>query len=168
MEKGQYATALDLSQKAMIICDQAIRTGDHPGYSTWFVRDMPTYLYNVQASAELEMASLHRALALHLKIRDIRKANKRPGNRDDEMWIGAADGNVAASFLVENRADEALPILQELLERDDLKANRDTYLMNMSLCLRLLNRLGEALQFCKRAMDAVTELQGEQSLAMAL
>ncbi|KAL9077566.1 MAG: hypothetical protein Q9157_003318 [Trypethelium eluteriae] len=169
MEKGQYRFALDCSQKALKICDKALRTGVHPGYSAWFVRDLLSYLYNVQASAEFEMGSPDSSLALHVKIRDIRKANKRLGNPDDETWIAAANGNIAVSLMAENRANEAFCILTDLLERDDLASNRDFYyLNNTSLCLRLLGRFDEALQFCERATAAARELHGDESIAMAL
>ncbi|KAI9691662.1 MAG: hypothetical protein M1822_007733 [Bathelium mastoideum] len=169
VEKGQYSRALHISQKAISICEKALQNGVHPGYSSWFVRDMSSYLYNVQASVELEMVSSDSSLALHIKIRDIREYNKRTGNAADEMWIGAANGNIAVSLMTENRATEALSILDDLLQRDDLASNRDYYyLNNASLCLRLLERLDEAHQCCEKALAAARNLQGEESLSTAL
>ncbi|KAI9659506.1 MAG: hypothetical protein M1821_001764 [Bathelium mastoideum] len=168
MEKGEYRRALDIALKGINICEKALQNGVHPGYSSWFVRDMSSYLYNVQASAELEMISSDSSLALHIKIRDIREDNKRMGNATDEMWIAAANGNIAVSLMTENRATEALSILDDLLRRDDLASNRDYYyLNNTSLCLRLLERLDEAHQCCDKALAAARNLQGEENLSTA-
>ena len=160
---------MDVCHQANTICEKAIRTGVHPGYSTWFVKDTSTYLYNVQASVEFEMTSPDSSLALHMKIRDIREANKRAGNSADEMWIGAANGNIAVSLLGENRPAEALDILQTLIERDDLISQRDNYFLNnISLALRLLGRLDEAVNLSEQAQAAIQKLHGEASVPMAL
>ena len=168
MEKGQYRTALELSQKAIAMCEKALQTGIYPGYSERLVREISSYLYNVIASVEFELSPPDSSLALYSKVRDIRESNKRPGNLEDEMWIAAANGNIAISLMAENRADDALIILRGLLARDDMKPNRDTYLNNTSLCLTLLGRLDEALEVCERAIDLVQELRGAKSIQMAV
>ncbi|KAI9712121.1 MAG: hypothetical protein M1820_001830 [Bogoriella megaspora] len=167
MERGQFSTSMSISKSALAICDKALECGVHPGYSSWFVRDMSSYLYNVQATVNYELRCPDNSLALHEKIQAIRETNKRPGNAEDEKWIAAARGNVAVSLLAEDRLAEALHILEEMIKREDLKGNLDHYLNNMCLCLRLMHRFDEAMDYCRLATDAIEKLRGPQSVQMA-
>ena len=110
-----------MAKDAIALCDESLTTSKHPGFSEWYVRDLTSYLYNVQASITLERVSPDSGLSLHLKIKAIREGNKRLGNSEDLKWLAAADGNIAVSLMAENRPEEAYPILLELLQRKDME-----------------------------------------------
>lgn len=167
-ESGQYNIAFSMAENAIVLCGESLTTSKHPGFSEWYVRDLTSYLYNVQASIMLETVSPDSGLGLHLKIKAIREDNKRPGNPEDLKWLAAADGNIAVSLLAESRPEEAYPILLELLQRKDMETNRDIYMSNICICLIQMQRFDEALVFCFESMATVQQLRGKHSAQMAI
>ena len=157
-----------MAKDAIVLCEESLTASKHPGFSEWYVRDLTSYLYNVQASITLERVSPDSGLGLHLKIKEIREDNKRPGNPEDLKWLAAADGNIAVSLMAESRPEEAYPILLELLRRKDMETNRDIYMSNICICLIQMQRLGEALEFCFESMVVVQQLRGKCSAQMAM
>jgi len=139
----------------------------HPGYSTWFVRDMVSHHYNVLATIEREQPSHDFGMSLSEKVRDIRINNRRASVPDDDMWIAAAEGNLAVSLMACGRAEDARGILLRLLQRDDINANEDVYLRNTCLCLIILEKLDEALAVNEKALLAARQRRGEFSEQVA-
>jgi hypothetical protein len=157
-----------MAKDAIVLCEESLTTSKHPGFSEWYVRDLTSYLYNVQASITLERVSPDSGLGLHLKVKAIWEYNKRLGNPEDLKWLAAADGNIAVSLMAESRPEEAYPILLELLQRKDMETNRDIYMSNVCICLIQMQRLDEALVFCFESMVAVQQLRGKYSAQMAM
>ncbi|KAJ4386491.1 hypothetical protein N0V93_009388 [Gnomoniopsis smithogilvyi] len=167
-EKGQFQAALDLVDKALLICQHAIETSDHPGYSPWFVQDMTSHLINVQATVAREKPTTDHGLCLSEKVLAIRQLNYRPGNEEDDFWIATARGNLAVSLMGVRRYNEALDILFDLINRPDMKPHADIYLCNICLCLTQLDRLDEALTYNDKAIRAIEASKGKDSIPMAL
>lgn len=73
--------------------------------------------------------------------------NKRPTgfSSKDEFWIASAKGNLSVSLIALGRTEEALEIILELLEREDMKLNVDLYLSNACLCTTIMGRLDIAM-----------------------
>lgn len=157
-----------MAKDAIALCDESLTTSKHPGFSEWYVRDLTSHLYNVQASIMFETVSPDSGLGLHLRIKAIREGNKRLGNSEDLKWLAAADGNIAVSLMAENRPEEAYPILLELLQRKDMETNKDIYMSNICICLMQMRRFGEALAFCFESMVTVQQLRGKCSAQMAM
>ncbi|KAI1137572.1 hypothetical protein F5Y05DRAFT_74735 [Hypoxylon sp. FL0543] len=149
LELGHYHAAKQMAEQSIEICDTAIRQGSHPGYSTW---EQPGSDFGVSLSE---------------KVRDIRVNNRRHGNPEDDMWIAAAEGNLAVSLMSCGRAEEAYEILLRLRRRDDMKANEDVYLRNTCLCLYMLGRLDEALEVNGEAVDIARLKRGDSSEQVA-
>lgn len=157
-----------MAEQSLDICDTALKSGIHPGYSTWFIKDMTSHLYNVKATVERERPGPDFGIALSKKVLDIRVKNKRDANPDDEAWIAAARGNLAVSLISLYHLKDALDILVGLRTRDDMRANEDVYLRNTSICLRMLGRLDEALDVNSLALSTAREKRGEHSEQVAL
>ena len=157
-----------MAEDALELCGESLTTSRHPGFSEWYVRDLTSHLYNVQASIMFETVSPDSGLGLHLKIKAIREDNKRPGNPEDLKWLAAADGNIAVSLMAESRPEEAYPILLELLQRKDMETNRDIYMSNICICLIQMQRFDKALNFCFESMATVQQLRGKYSAQMAM
>lgn len=149
------------------ICDAALSQGSHPGYSGWFVRDMTSHLYNVLAKIEREQPAHGFGVTMLEKVLDIRLSNRRVSNLDDEMWVAAAEGNLAVLLMASGRVEEAFEILVRLRRRPDMEANGDLYLRNTCLCLFMLGRLDEALSTGREALDSVRQKRGESSEQVA-
>ncbi|OTA58869.1 hypothetical protein K449DRAFT_436358 [Hypoxylon sp. EC38] len=167
LELGRYSTARQMAEQSIEICDAALRQNYHPGYSTWFVRDMISHQYNVLATIEREQPGNDFGLSLSEKVRDIRINNRRASNPEDDMWIAAAEGNLAVSLMSCGRTKEALEILLRLRQRDDMKPNEDIYLRNTCLCLLMSGRLDEALELNSEALCVAGEKRGESSEQVA-
>ncbi|KAI0839447.1 hypothetical protein F5Y06DRAFT_303168 [Hypoxylon sp. FL0890] len=167
LELGRYSTARQMAEQSIEICDAALRQGCHPGYSPWFVQDMISHQYNVLATIEREQPSHDFGVSLSEKVREIRVNNRRSSNPEDDMWIAAAEGNLAVSLMSCGRAEEAYAILLRLRQRDDMKANEDVYVRNTCLCLIVLGRLDEALAMNGEALSAARRKRGESSEQVA-
>lgn len=162
-------TALDLVEKALLICDRATETSDHPGYSPWFVQDMISHLINVEATIAREKPAADHGLVLSNQVCNIRVLNQRTGNEEDNFWIASAQGNLAVSLMGVERYEEALDILLDLVIRPDMKPNENIYLDNVCLCLTQLGRLDEALVYNERTIRAINSSQGKKdTIPMAL
>ena len=167
-EKGHFTDAMVMADQATSICQKALVKNAHPGFSEWVVRDIISHLGNVRASIFYETGETRQALELHLKIKADRETNRRFGNVEDEKWIAAARGNIAVSLMAEGKPDEALPVILDLVQRADMKPNEDTYLNNMCICLYMLGRYDEALEYNRKAVEAVKTLRGKESAQMAV
>lgn len=167
-EKGQFKEALELVDKALLICNDAMETCDHPGYSPWFVQDMASHLINVQATVAREQPASDHGLSLSEQVCAIRESNRRPGNTDDLFWIAAARGNLAVSLMAVGRYQDALDVLLDLASRRNMLPNEDLYLCNACLCLTHLGRLEEALGYNAKAMKSIEASRGNDSVQMAL
>jgi tetratricopeptide (TPR) repeat protein len=153
-----------MAEAASLICDEAMAAGVHPGFSDHYIQYLTSHLYNVQACVDTYSQAPGSGLSLYYKIMDIRKANQRPGNVDDAMWLSYGEQNLGIALMAEDRAEEALPIY---LTRENIQENRDFNLANIAICLYLLKRYDEATTYCYRAIDATRELRGENSATMA-
>ncbi|OTA96823.1 hypothetical protein M434DRAFT_27437 [Hypoxylon sp. CO27-5] len=167
LESGRYLAARQMAEQSLDLCDSALRQGYHPGYSTWFVKDMTSHLYNVLATIERERPDHDFGVSLSKKVLDIRINNRRDSNPEDDMWIAAAEGNLAVSLMDCGRSTEAYEIILRLRQRDDMKANEDIYLRNTCVCLLKLGRLDEALEVNGEAINAAREKRGESSEQVA-
>ncbi|KAK2593350.1 hypothetical protein QQS21_008960 [Conoideocrella luteorostrata] len=167
-EKAQFRIALDLSDDAILMCERALEQGQHNGYSKWFVKDMISHHINTKASVARELPSLDHGLLLSQQVCLIRRQNKRPDSKADEMWIAAADGNLAASLVLADRAEEALGMLLPLIEREDTTENEDIYLSNICLCYLVLDRLNDAWEYSGQAAKSCRRRRGDNSVQMAL
>lgn len=155
-------------EKALLICDKAISTSDHPGYSPWFVQDMTSHLINVQATIAREKPLADHGLRLSKAVCAIRETNQRHGNQEDSFWIAAARGNLCVSLMAVGRCQDALDILLDLISRPDMKPNEDIYLCNICLCLAELGRLDEALIYNARAVHMIEVSKGNDTVQMAM
>ncbi|KAI1407505.1 hypothetical protein F5Y13DRAFT_174564 [Hypoxylon sp. FL1857] len=167
LELGRYNTAKQMAGQSIEICDEALKQGSHPGYSAWFIQDMTSHQYNVLATIEREQPGQDFGVSLSEKVRDIRINNRRASNPEDDMWIAAAEGNLAVSLIACGRADEAYGILLRVRQRDDMRANEDLYLRNTCLCLLMLGKLDEALKVNDDAIKAARAKRGESSEQVA-
>ncbi|KAI0107927.1 hypothetical protein F4776DRAFT_644086 [Hypoxylon sp. NC0597] len=167
LESGRYRAARQMAEQSLEICNSALRQGYHPGYSTWFVKDMTSHLYNVLATIERERPGPDFGVLLSEKVLVIRTNNRRDSNPDDDMWIAAAEGNLAVSLMDCGRCIEAYEIILRLRQRDDMKANEDIYLRNTCVCLLRLGRVDEALEVNDQAISAAREKRGEYSEQVA-
>lgn len=166
-EKGQFDSALHLVEKALLICNRAIKTSDHPGYSPWFVQDMTSHLVNVQATIGREKPTADHGLCLSKQVCEIRDLNQRPDNDEDAFWVANAQGNLAVSLMGIERHQEALDILFHLVSRPDMKPHEDIYLCNTCLCLTYLDRLDEAMDYNERATHVIQATKGDETVQMA-
>ncbi len=167
MELGQYHAARQMVEQSIKICDAALQHASHPGYSRWLVRDTLSHQYNVLATIEREQPAHDFGIALSKRVRDIRIENCCPSGAGDDMWIAAAEANLALSLMAKGRAEEAYEILQRLGQRDDMKANEDICMRNTCLCLFILGRLDEALAVNRNALNAASRKRGESSEQVA-
>ena len=167
-EKGQFTIALELADRAISICEEALKDGEHPGYSEWFVRDMISHHVNTKASVAREQPSADHGLKLSQEVCLIRRQNRREGVVEDDTWIAAADGNLAVSLIAMERFTEALEILQPILDRPDMRSNDDIYMSNACLCYLNMGLLDKALALSFSAADAVTRLRGDDAAQMAM
>lgn len=168
LEQGTSATALELSDDAIHMCENALKRNQHAGYSKWFVKDMISHHVNTKATIDRELPSIDHGLRLSQQVCRIRRQNKRTGSQDDEMWIAAADGNLAVSLLATGKPEEALVVLLSLLEREDMRANEDIYLSNTCLCYLILDRLDDAWEYGKRAAESIRLRRGDNNAQTAL
>lgn len=165
-EKGHFRAALEMVGKGTSICDRALKTGFHPGYTHVFVQDMVSHLVNVQAAVAREKPDLVNVLSLAQKVCDIREENKisKPGlDPGGDGWILMAKGNLAVSLMTLDRMQEALNTLLEilpLLETDDMKYTQDIHLSNAALCLLRLGHLEKATDYINRTMKCVMQRDG--------
>lgn len=166
-EKGQFEAALQLVEKALLICNRAIKTSDHPGYSPWFVQDMTSHLINVQATIGREKPTADQGLCLSKQVCAIRELNQRPENQEDAFWVATAQGNLAVSLMGIGRYQEALDILSPLLSRPDMMPHEDIYLCNICLCLTHLDRLDEATFYNEKATHVIQTTKGDETVQMA-
>ncbi|KAK0732169.1 hypothetical protein B0H67DRAFT_475065 [Lasiosphaeris hirsuta] len=169
---GQYDAGIKMADQSISLCERALGNGRHPGYSTWFINDMISHHINVKATIEMQKPTVDHGLQLAQRVCDIRTANKRPDglSSKDEFWIASAKGNLSVSLMALGRAEEAMDIISGLLEREDMKPNVDLYLSNACLCSTIMRRLGTAMEYNTKAMDAVRLLrgQGDDTAQMAI
>lgn len=155
-------------EKSTSICNVALETGNHPGYSTWFVQDMLSHLINVEATIERDEPARDQGVGLSEKVLNIREKNQRRDNQDDSFWIAAARGNLAVSLMASGRFEEARGILLDLAYRPDMISNEDIYLCNICLCLLYLDDLDEALYYNHKAILSIEVSKGKHSAQMSL
>ncbi|CAM1508137.1 Fc.00g049850.m01.CDS01 [Cosmosporella sp. VM-42] len=167
-EKGQFAIAEKMADRAISLCEEALKCGEHPGYSEWFVRDMISHHINTKASIAREQPSADYGLELSQEVCRIRQENRREDVADDDTWIAAANGNLAVSLIAVGRYQAALEILHTMLDRPDLRSNDDIYMSNACLCYLSMGLIDEALTFSGYAADAVRRLRGDDSAQMAV
>ncbi|OAQ60260.1 tetratricopeptide repeat domain-containing protein [Pochonia chlamydosporia 170] len=168
LEQGASETVLELSDDAIHMCENALKRNQHAGYSKWFVKDMISHHVNTKATIDRELPSIDHGLRLSQQVCRIRRQNKRTGSQDDEMWIAAADGNLAVSLIATGKPEEALVVLLSLLEREDMRANEDIYLSNTCLCYLILDRLDDAWKYGKRAAESTRLRRGDNNAQTAL
>jgi tetratricopeptide (TPR) repeat protein len=162
------STAEAMAIQAISICEEALAADNHPGFSAWFVQDLTTHLQTVQSAIMYERGDTGAALKLRRRIKEIRSANCRAGNLDDDKWLAAAEGNLAVSLMSEGQPEAAMPLILDLLQRPDMMPNQDLYLNNACVCLLLLEKYDEALDYGFKAMDAARRLRGEDSAQIAM
>lgn len=155
-------------EKALQICDKAIKTCDHPGYSPWFIQDMTSHLINVQATIAREKPAADHGLRLSQEVYTIRETNRRHDNQEDVFWKLAARGNLAVSLIAVEGCQEALDVLLDLVSKPEMKAHEDIYLCNICLCLTQLDRLDEALAYNARAVSAIGTSKSNNNIQMAM
>ncbi|KAI1845576.1 hypothetical protein JX266_008187 [Neoarthrinium moseri] len=166
-EFGQYEAANRMADDSIALCESALKTSNHPGYSKWFVKEMICTHLNVKAAIAAEYGEEDHGLPLFQEIEKLRVLNMRPNSAEDETWYQAARANTAYALMGYNCAPEALAILQEILDRDDMQPNKDLYLVNTSICLRLQGDLTNSLEQCQEAMTLAEERRGKDSSQMA-
>lgn len=154
-------------EQALTIAQEALKSGDHAGYSTHYLHFEISFIRSVQGSIAFETQAVGHGLDLFLEVQDIRARYARPDDAEDQFWLASAQANVAAPLMAEGRSQEALEILEKLLKRPDLTSNHDVYLENISLCLRLLGRYQEALAYSLKALDAAERMKGRDSEQVA-
>lgn len=166
-EKGWFGHAARLADDAIALCERVGSNMDHAGYSAWYVRDMISHHFNTKGVIGAKIPLPDFGLSMYEKVLQIRTNNRREGNAEDEMWIGAAIGNSAISLMAIGRAEEALPKLYELTQREDMRPNKDVYLSKFCLCLYLLGRHNEALVQSEIASACIRSHWGEDDVRMA-
>lgn len=166
-EKGQYSAAIEMAEDAISLCEHALERGNHPGYSEWFVRDMISHQVNTKTAVAKRIPTPDHGLSLAEEVLRIRESNRRELNQEDDMWIAAARGNLAVSLMAVGRDDEALRILLVLIDRPDMKSNKDVYLSNLCLCLTHLGHWEEALDCGEKARNLISSQWGEDTAQMA-
>lgn len=166
-ETGRHSTAVWMADQSISICESALETGNHPGFSAWYVKDMISHYVNLKASVDRETPSADHGLGLSESVLSIRRDNLRPDVPTDHTWVAAAEGNLAVSLMAVDRADEALSILQCLVEREDMRPNEGIYLRNLYLCLAKLGRFEEALEVASSALSVLDRLGTDADLQMA-
>ncbi|KAI9052701.1 hypothetical protein LZ554_002978 [Drepanopeziza brunnea f. sp. 'monogermtubi'] len=164
LEQGRFKASTAMAQQASVICEHAIRSSKHPGFSTHYMLYLQTHLYNVLSGIQLQQLAPDCGLALFTKIRDIRANNQRSGDTDYAKWLNFAELNRALALIAQGRAEEALAIYQS---REDIETNRDFNLANISIFLYLLKRYDEASTYARIAIDVTRDVRGENSPSAA-
>jgi hypothetical protein len=75
-----------MADEAISLCQNALECDRHPGYSSWFVKEMICTQLNVKAAIAAELPEADHGLALFQQIEHRRASIRRPGAEDDEMW----------------------------------------------------------------------------------
>ena len=166
-EKGWFDTARRMTNQVIEFCEQLLATGNHAGYTRWYVTDMISHQFNTKGAIGMKIPETDHGLEMYQKALNIRVGNLREGNPEDQMWIGAAMGNLAISLMATGKAEQALPKLLELVQREDMKTNEDLYLSNLCLCFHLLLRLEEALVTSEAAVECIKRRWGSNDVRIA-
>ena len=156
-----------MADQALSMCEIALSDGDHAGFDDHYIKEEITHLYNIKAVIALQKCEYEYGLALCQKIRDLRQEYKRPNDEYDEKWLAFADGNIAVALMGNDEPNQALPLLNSLLNRQDTSANKDIYMSNKCLCLFLLGHSNEAMETCLSAMEVIRVKRGPESAQMA-
>jgi len=166
-EKGWFDTARRMTDQVIEFCEQLLATGNHAGYTRWYVIDMISHHFNTKGAIGMKIPEADHGLEMYQTSLNIRVGNLREGNQEDQMWIGAAMGNLAISLMATGEAEQALPKLLELVQREDMKTNEDLYLSNLCLCFYLLFRLEEALVTSEAAVECIKRRWGSNDVRIA-
>ena len=118
---------MSMAGSASKICEEALESHNHVGFTNYFVKLTLSHLYNVQGTIELQTNAPRSGFELLSKTGDLRRAIQRPGNDTDEMWVSYAEQNLALSLMGNGKAEEALPVY---LTREHVEANRDLNMAN--------------------------------------
>lgn len=167
LEKGRYKAANEMITQVLSKTLAAIDSGVHPGYSYLHAMYTSSFLFSVQGSIAYEMNMPGHGYDIFVKTKSVRQQLADERITDDTRWLGYADGNIAVALTAEGRAEEALPLYLDLIEREDVKPNRDVYLSNLCICFYLLGRYEDALEYAARALELVKEVRGVDSVQVA-
>ncbi len=165
-EIGQHQHAQTILEKACAILEQASQTNYHPGFGRYYVVWLTSDLYSTRGSIEYEKSKEGYGLSWFKKTKELRRSVARPGNSFDDLWLLMSDGNWANALMASDKASEALPLLEGILNSNCQVPNYDLYLTNTCNCYQLLGRYDEAIKACKQSMALVSTAYGPESLRM--
>lgn len=176
-ERAQFEEAARMIDQACSICASALESGDHPGYRGTYITWLTADLYGMRHSIAYEKNAVGHGLEMAQRVKSIRESVPKPATPEYELWTLASDCGIAVSLMAENRASEALPLLQGLVKfiRDHedqiqggVEVSMDVFLQNLCLCHLMLGQVDDAME-CWEESAAMTESKhGVDSLAMAV
>lgn len=166
-EQGRFTTATRMADQAIAFCEHILESRHHPGYTTWYVKDMISHQFNTKGAIGMKIPNVDHGLSMYEEALALRVRNRREGNEEDAMWIGAASGNLAVSLMAAGKAEAALPLLLELVQREDMKTNEDLYWSNLCLCLSLLGCYEDSLLASKKAEECILRHWSQDDVRMA-
>jgi tetratricopeptide (TPR) repeat protein len=160
-------------ETAIEICSKSLSETDDDNLmfgATWLTAD----LHHIKSSISYERNEENHGLALSKTAKSIRESVSEPGDPFFEFWLILSDGQISLSLMAEGRAEEALPLIQNLLDYSQRPIedgssfpNLEVFLQNSCLCYLLLGKLEEADNEWTRSEGLIREQHGEESQLMA-
>lgn len=151
------------------ILESAAASGDHPGYHRIYIDRLTSDLYQIQGSIEYEMNQPGHGMSWltmskHLRARVIEDEQ----STDNDLYeLTVTNANIALAMAAENRAHEALSLIEELLNFPADHVSRDIWTANLANLYWLLGDYAQSLILSQRSYDLTRKAHGLNSLRMA-
>lgn len=151
------------------ILKNATATRDHPGYYAIYIDRLMAEIYHIRGSIEYEMNRPGHGMPWLMRSRHLRQRilEDELSNPDDHYELTVTNANIALAMTAENRAREALPLIEELLNFPADSVSRDIWTANLSNLYWLLGDYGQSLALSQASFDLTKKAHGLNSLRMA-
>jgi hypothetical protein len=151
------------------ILESAAASGDHPGYHRIYIDRLTSDLYQIRGSIEYEMNQPGHGISLLTMSKCLRQRviEDRRSNENDTYELAVTNANIALAMAAENRARDALPWIEELLNFPSDHVSKDIWTANLTNLYWLLGDYEKSLVLSLRSYDLTRKAHGLNSLRMA-
>jgi tetratricopeptide (TPR) repeat protein len=151
------------------ILEGAAAHNDHAGYHRIYIDRLTADLYQICGSIDYElnqpghgMSWLARSKALRQRVIEYEQSIE-----NDVYELTVTNANIALTMMAENKAQEALIWIEELLAYPTERVSKDIWTANLSNLYWLLGDYERSLALAQHSFDLTRKAHGMNSLRMA-
>lgn len=151
------------------IIEGAAAHNDHPGYHRIYIDRLTADLYHIRGSIEYELNQSGHGMSWLMTSKRVRQRviEHEGSNKNDMYELTVTNANIALTMMAENRAHQALPLIEELLNFPAEYVSKDIWTANLANLYWVLGDYERSLALSQHSSDLTSKVHGICSLRMA-